>query len=381
MEYNRNLSSVIDSIEDDGPSLSLAGESSAASASPGSAVIPRGGKRRSALWIIVICLLAGLLLAGVFLLATGGSGGYFPLVSRSAAPAPAAPEPAVDVQLWGLQKSQALLGSRIDRLAASVAQNSAAIAQWRAQQAAEAAARTAQQDVAVAAAADQKESSTPAGGQEAEAVLATQQDVVAVATADQKESSTPGDGQKADALLAAPAVVPAAEPNTGVSEAVMSKPAPVPAPPSAPPVTRPVKADKAPVPQPPARKAAGTATKSTPSPKARPHDKAVSKADAKPEADVVKTSAGAAAAPVQSSAQQDWVLNVAYFERREPIIELMEKFWQSGIVTEQQKVTVKGKTGYRLRITGFSSSAEASEFAKHKIDAGLGIKDPWVSRR
>lgn len=75
-----------------------------------------------------------------------------------------------------------------------------------------------------------------------------------------------------------------------------------------------------------------------------------------------------------------WVVNVANSGQLESIEKLMDKLHKRGIPAETQEVHSGGKTRYRLRIPGFSSSAEARDYARD-LDDDLGLKDPWVSRR
>ena len=97
----------------------------------------------------------------------------------------------------------------------------------------------------------------------------------------------------------------------------------------------------------------------------------------------VKGSSDAGAKQLNASgvpASGKWVVNVANSGQLESIEKLMDKLHKRGIPAETQEVHSGGKTRYRLRIPGFSSSAEARDYARD-LDDDLGLKDPWVSRR
>jgi len=75
-----------------------------------------------------------------------------------------------------------------------------------------------------------------------------------------------------------------------------------------------------------------------------------------------------------------WVVNVANSEHIQALEKLKKKLHKHGIRAETQEVITGGKTRYRLRIPGFSTSDEARDYA-HNIDGELGLKGPWVSKR
>lgn len=96
-----------------------------------------------------------------------------------------------------------------------------------------------------------------------------------------------------------------------------------------------------------------------------------------------KGSSDVNAAQLESSgapAKGGWVVNVVSSEHIEAVEKLMNKLHKRGIPAETQEVIIGGKVRYRLRITGFSSSDEARAYASH-LDGDLGLKDPWVSKR
>ena len=75
-----------------------------------------------------------------------------------------------------------------------------------------------------------------------------------------------------------------------------------------------------------------------------------------------------------------WVVNVASSEHLEPVEKLRDKLGKLGMQAEIQEVAIGGKTRYRLRIPGFSSSTEARNYA-HSLDGEFGLKGPWISSR
>ena len=123
MKYNRNLSSVIDSIQDEGPPLSVSEEPITTPASVDGSAAPESRARPSVLWIVFTSLLTGMVVAGVFLLGAGGLGGYLQPASRTFATMPADTSQPIVSQLEELQERQALLGERLDQLATVVADN------------------------------------------------------------------------------------------------------------------------------------------------------------------------------------------------------------------------------------------------------------------
>ena len=84
--------------------------------------------------------------------------------------------------------------------------------------------------------------------------------------------------------------------------------------------------------------------------------------------------------PGELPSKGGWVVNVASAEHLEAVEKLMNKLDKLGMQAEIQEVVIGGKTRYRLRIPGFSTSAEAREYA-HALDGEFGLKDPWISSR
>ena len=76
----------------------------------------------------------------------------------------------------------------------------------------------------------------------------------------------------------------------------------------------------------------------------------------------------------------DWSVNLASFTHEAQARGLLEKLKRAGVPAEQQTILVSGSTRYRLRVTGFDTSDAAKQYAG-KIDKGLGLQEPWVSRK
>ena len=75
-----------------------------------------------------------------------------------------------------------------------------------------------------------------------------------------------------------------------------------------------------------------------------------------------------------------WVINLASSQSKADADRLAERARSRDIQTEQQQVTVNGKHYWRVQITGFTTAAEAREYAG-TIKAKLGLKDVWISTR
>jgi hypothetical protein len=97
---------------------------------------------------------------------------------------------------------------------------------------------------------------------------------------------------------------------------------------------------------------------------------------AKDSSDINVTQVDSNGAPARGG----WVVNVVSSKHIEPVEKLMNKLHKRGIPAEIHEVIIDGKVRYRLRIPGFSTSDEARDYA-HNLDGDLGLKGPWVSRR
>jgi cell division septation protein DedD len=85
--------------------------------------------------------------------------------------------------------------------------------------------------------------------------------------------------------------------------------------------------------------------------------------------------AAAAAAPTG-----DWVVNLASYTYESTARKKLAAFQAKGVTGEIERITVKDKPLYRIRVTGFESSrsARASIPALQKT---LGLKGAWIARR
>ena len=348
MKKNRNLSSVIDSIQDEGPSSSATEGSITETGPVDGPLAPGDGVRPSALWVIFIGLLAGLVVAGIFLLGAGGFGGYFSAASRTAITTPADVSRAIDSRLQEFQERQVQLGRQIDQLTAAVAENKTTLNQWLAQQAIQPDARSDRQDNSSAAhplVTGQQELSSVRDKETGEAMIA-------------KPGAVPvPDDAMNEASVIAPLAVSVLQP--AASEAQSAKVDTV----SSLQVEENEAAMAPPEPIPAANVPVDGKAESVPEPQAKVSETAVSK----------PATSGDAGEP-------GWVINVAYSEKQKTILGLMKKMGDAGIITEQQNVRVKGKAAYTLRITGFSSIGDARDFIKNRLDGKFGLRGPWVSR-
>ncbi len=112
----------------------------------------------------------------------------------------------------------------------------------------------------------------------------------------------------------------------------------------------------------------------SPSPAAAPKPAA-------PAASHAPDKAGSAAPdPADTDSTEEWVVNVASSTVPEKIDEAEAHMHSLGISVERQQVDFGGEIRYRLRVPGFSSSAEARRYAT-KLAKDLGIKGAWPSRK
>ena len=76
----------------------------------------------------------------------------------------------------------------------------------------------------------------------------------------------------------------------------------------------------------------------------------------------------------------DWVVNVASSSKQDAIKALQDRLKQQEIHTELQRTDVQGKTRYRLRVTGFTTGAEARQYAA-RLAEQADLQGAWASRR
>ncbi len=81
-----------------------------------------------------------------------------------------------------------------------------------------------------------------------------------------------------------------------------------------------------------------------------------------------------------TSAQADWVVNVASSSQQAAIERLQAKLQGKDVDTELQEIAGSGGPRYRLRVTGFATGGEASRYAAGLAEKA-GIKGAWASRR
>lgn len=76
----------------------------------------------------------------------------------------------------------------------------------------------------------------------------------------------------------------------------------------------------------------------------------------------------------------DWVINLASYKSYSYAARKQAEFADKGVDVEQVQAEVKGKTIYRLCVTGFDSSRAAKTEAAG-IQARLGLGSTWIARR
>lgn len=130
-----------------------------------------------------------------------------------------------------------------------------------------------------------------------------------------------------------------------------------------------------------AAKAAPVARAATPSGNAgstgaAPGDTAAAKMPPQPAIAPVQKAAGSADAAIG----EEWVVNVASSSHEAAMVELAAKLKAKGIDVERQTLTIDGDLMYRLRVPGFASSGEARGYAE-KLGKIHGLRGAWISRR
>jgi len=86
------------------------------------------------------------------------------------------------------------------------------------------------------------------------------------------------------------------------------------------------------------------------------------------------------AAAKQQAQPGTWVVNVAASSREGPIKSLQRKLQKQDIETELQQLGSGEKIRYRLRVTGFTSGGEAKRYAKKLVEES-GIEGAWASKK
>lgn len=77
---------------------------------------------------------------------------------------------------------------------------------------------------------------------------------------------------------------------------------------------------------------------------------------------------------------EEWVVNVAASSSEQAMAALATKLKSKGVPVERQILTIDGDLMYRLRVPGFASSTEARSYAR-RIDSQYGLKGAWISRK
>jgi len=75
-----------------------------------------------------------------------------------------------------------------------------------------------------------------------------------------------------------------------------------------------------------------------------------------------------------------WVINLVSLPHKIDVERFLEKAESRGVDADLYQVTVKGKTYWRVHVSGFASSTEAKSHAD-MIKEKLGLKDVWVAKR
>jgi cell division protein FtsN len=86
-----------------------------------------------------------------------------------------------------------------------------------------------------------------------------------------------------------------------------------------------------------------------------------------------------AVAPAPPQRQGDWVINLASYKNQSYAARKQAEFANKGVMVEQVRAEVAGKTIYRLCVPGFVSSRAASTEAM-AIRTRLGLSDTWIAR-
>lgn len=76
----------------------------------------------------------------------------------------------------------------------------------------------------------------------------------------------------------------------------------------------------------------------------------------------------------------DWSINIASYLRNSTAEKMRRRFLDKGVATVLVTATVKGKTYYRLRVTGFESRKDATAHSA-TIKELLGLEDVWITKK
>ena len=84
--------------------------------------------------------------------------------------------------------------------------------------------------------------------------------------------------------------------------------------------------------------------------------------------------------PTMNPGGGHWVINLVSSPSKTDADRFAAKARSTGIETQQQQVTVKGKHFWRVQTTGFSTADEAKAYAG-TVREKLGLKDVWITTR
>jgi len=87
----------------------------------------------------------------------------------------------------------------------------------------------------------------------------------------------------------------------------------------------------------------------------------------------------ASTAPVSTHSSPGWVVNLVSVDSKHAAVKALGSYKAQGISAEIFPAKVKGKTWYRLRITGFANKQEAVTQKKY-LAVKHGIKNAWVQK-
>jgi cell division septation protein DedD len=75
-----------------------------------------------------------------------------------------------------------------------------------------------------------------------------------------------------------------------------------------------------------------------------------------------------------------WLINLASFADKRDADRFAKRAQSRNVDVDQNQVTVKGRSYWRVQVTGFPSAAEARAHAS-LVEAKLGLKETWITRR
>jgi hypothetical protein len=76
----------------------------------------------------------------------------------------------------------------------------------------------------------------------------------------------------------------------------------------------------------------------------------------------------------------DWSINIASYLRDSTAEKMQQRFLDKGVAADLVTANVKGKTYYRLRVTGFESRKDATAYSA-TIKELLGLEETWITKK